>query len=84
MLKKLPPPGRSFLFPGCDRISALKKLILYKNKLCRQLEQLVSLYWVNSPIWQEIELPLPEATVAMHLIARQPARILKNNISANG
>ena len=83
MLKKLPPPGRSFLFRGCDRISALKKLILYKNKLCRRLEPLVSLHRVNSPIWQAIELPLPEATVAMHLIATQSAPILKNNISAN-
>jgi hypothetical protein len=26
MLKKLPPPGRSFLFAGFDRISALKKV----------------------------------------------------------
>jgi len=26
MLKKLPPPGRSFLFPGVDRISAIKKV----------------------------------------------------------
>ncbi len=26
MLKKLPPPGRSFLFPGFDRINARKKV----------------------------------------------------------
>jgi hypothetical protein len=26
MLKKLLPGGGSFLFPGCDRISALKKV----------------------------------------------------------
>lgn len=32
MLKKLPPPGGSFLFPGFDRISALKKVDFVQQK----------------------------------------------------
>jgi len=82
MLKKLPPPGGSFLFPGFDRISALKKVdFVQKQTLPVARTTCVSISGELS-MWQEIERPFPAAWVAMHLIpARAP--ILKN-ISANG
>ncbi|WP_333222163.1 hypothetical protein [Microcoleus sp. Pol12A5] len=45
---------------------------MYKNQLYLRLEQLVSLYVVKSPIWQEIDRSFSAARVVMHLITAQP------------
>ncbi|MEG4109456.1 hypothetical protein QUA04_25570 [Microcoleus sp. S13_C5] len=72
MLKKLPPPGRSFLFPGVDRISALKKVdFVQQQTLPAARTTRVSISGELS-IWQEIEPPFPAARVAMRLITAQP------------
>ncbi|MEG3931346.1 MULTISPECIES: hypothetical protein [unclassified Microcoleus] len=71
MLKKLLPGGGSFLFPGFDRISALKKVdFVQKQTLPAARTTRVSISGELS-IWLEIDRPFPAASVAMHLIAAQ-------------